>query len=168
MRNRIRILAALAALLCALISGVTTAQRVDASWLDREVTTASFQAKTIPPPLLAGTAPYCSWTSVVTMTSVIFTWAPPAGYASTSIRITAQKGGNTAVITGATTTVSGGVYTTTIPVGLLNALGSLFGGTLVIHLATVDASSGWVSKTVDYSWSMSLAGIALSCSGAAT
>jgi len=170
MRNRFRMLVALggaASLFVGLVTA-TAVKPVDAQWLDREVATATLTAKTIPPPLLAGTTPYCSWNSVITTTALIFTWAPPAGYASTSVRITAQKGGATQVITGATTTSSGGVYTTTVPVSLLNALGSLLGATVVIHLAVVDQPTGWLSKPVDYTWTMTLAGIAVSCSGQPT
>jgi hypothetical protein len=164
MRSRLRIAAALLGVVGTLAVTLVAARPVDAQWLDREVTSATFRAKTIPAPLLAGTSPYCSWNSVVTTTALVFTWAPPAGYASTSIRITAQKGTATQVVTGATTTSSGGVYTTTVPVSLLNAIGSLLGGTIVLHLATVDAPSGWLSTSADYSWTMSLAGIAVGCS----
>lgn len=164
MRDRVALAAAVAAIACLLVGTLASARPTEAQWLDREVTTAAFQAKTIPAPLLAGTAPYCSWNSVVTTTALIFTWTPPTGYSASSVRITAQKGTATQVITGATTTSSGGVYTTTVPVSLLNALGSLLGGTVVIHLEVVDAASHWVSKSVDYSWTFSLAGIALSCS----
>jgi hypothetical protein len=166
MRNGIRIAAALGAAACLVIAMlIATATRpVDAQWLDREVASGTLTAKTIPAPLLAGSAPYCSWNSIVTTTALVFTWAPPTGYASSSVRITAQKGASTQVITGATTTSSAGVYTTTVPVSLLNALGSLLGATVVIHLAVLDQASGWLSKPLDYSWTMTLAGIAVSCS----
>jgi hypothetical protein len=166
MRNSVRIAAAGGTVLSLLVAMVTAtaAPPVDAQWLDREVTAATLQAKTIPAPLLAGTSPYCSWNSVITTTAVVFTWAPPPGYASSSARITAQKGTAMQLITGATTTSTGGVYTTTVPVSLLDALGSLLGGTLIIRLTTVDPASGWVSKSVDYSWTLSLAGIAVMCS----
>lgn len=167
MRSRIQITAAAVAVLGLLVATTTAPRPVNAQWLDRETASASFQAKTIPAPLLAGTSPYCSWNSVITTTALVFTWAPPAGHPSSSVSIIAQKGAATQTITGATTTSSGGVYTTTVPVSLLNALGSLLGGTIVIHLAVVDAPSGWVSKSVDYSWTMSLAGIAVGCSAKA-
>lgn len=48
------------------------------------------------------------------------------------------------------------------------ALGSLLGTTVVIHLAVVDQPTGWLSKPVDYTWTMTLAGIAVSCSGQPT
>jgi len=140
------------------------ARPVDAQWSDREVASATLQAKTIPPPATAGAAPYCSWTSLVTTTSLIFTWAPPAGYPATTIQMTAQKESATQPVTGASTTSSGGVYTTTVPVSVLNALGSLLGGTVFIRIATLDPQTGWASKSVDYKWVMSLAGVATSCS----
>ena len=123
------VLAAVGVLLCA-----QTAHPVDAQWLDREVASATFQAKTVPAPRTAGTPPYCSWNSFITTTALVFTWAPPAGYPATSIQITAQKGAATQVVTGATTTSSAGVYTTTVPVSLL-------GGTIIIHLAVEGRSS---------------------------
>lgn len=164
MRSRLRVAAALVALVGTLAVTLVAARPVDAQWFDREVATATFRAKTIPAPQLAGTSPYCSWTSVITTTALVFTWAPAAGYAPAAVRITAQKGAATQVIAGATTTSSGGVYTTTVPVGLLNALGSLLGGTVTLHLATLDAPSGWTSTSADYTWTMSLAGIAVGCS----
>jgi hypothetical protein len=137
---------------------------VEASWRDAEAATASFTAKTIPPVTPAGAPPSCSWNTFVTTTSVSMQWSLPAGYSSTAVRFVAQKGTSTQVITGGTTTVSGGVYTTTIPVSLLNAVGSLLGGVVVIHVAVVDPSTGWVSKPADYAYTMSLAGIVTSCS----
>lgn len=139
-------------------------QPVDAQWRDTELATATLQAKTIPPATLAGASPFCSWTSFITTTSISLQWSPPAGYASTTVQFVAQKGTTTQVITGATTTVAGGVYTTTIPVSLLNALGSLLGGTFVIQVTVVDPQTGWSSKVVDYTYAMTLAGIVTSCS----
>ncbi|MDP9904654.1 hypothetical protein [Arthrobacter bambusae] len=167
MRRHIQIVAVAVAVLGILFATIATARPVNAQWLDREAASGIFKTKTIPAPLLAGMSPYCSWNSVITTTALVFTWAPPAGYTSSSVSITAQKGAVTQPVTGATTTSSGGVNTTTVPVSLLNALGSLLGGTIVIHLTVVDAPSGWVSKSVDYSWTMSLAGIAVGCSAKA-
>jgi hypothetical protein len=122
---------------------IAVPQPVDAQWRDQEVATATLQAKTIPPVTLAGTAPFCSWAGLVTTTSISLQWSPPAG---------------------ATTTVAGGVYTTTIPISILNAIGSLLGGSFVIHVTVVDPQTGWSSKVVDYTYVMTLAGIVTSCS----
>jgi hypothetical protein len=166
MRERLRLGLAAASALCVLmVLGISTAP-VDAAWTDRELTGAAFQAKTIPPVTLGGTAPYCSWTSALVTTGLKVQWVLPSGYPLSSVSFTAQQGTATQTITGQTSTLSGGVYTTTIPVNILNAVGSLLGGTVVIHVAVVDAATGWVSKTVDYSFAMSLLGIVTSCSAA--
>lgn len=143
---------------------ISVPQPVDAQWRDQEVATATLQAKTIPPVTLAGTAPFCSWAGAVTTTSISLQWSPPAGYASTTVQFVAQKGTNSQLVTGATTTVAGGVYTTTIPISILNAIGSLLGGSFVIHVTVVDPQTGWSSKVVDYTYVMTLAGIVTSCS----
>lgn len=162
-----RAIPAVLAILLSLALAMIVPRPVEASWLDMEMGSGSFRAKTIPPVAPAGSAPSCSWTTVITTTSVSMQWSPPAGYPSTAVRFVAQKGGSTQVITGQTTTSAGGVYTTTIPVSLLNAVGSLLGGVVVIHVAVVDPATGWVSKAVDYAYTMSLAGIVTSCSSTA-
>lgn len=159
---------ATALLVAALGSTALAAQPTDASWQDREIASGTFTAKTIPPVTIAGTAPYCSWTSLIVTTSISFQFALPPGYALSDVRFLAQNGAVTQPITGATSTVDQGVYTTTIPVSLLNAIGNLLGGVVTIHVTVLDAPTGWSSRRTDYSYGMGLAGIVLTCSATAT
>lgn len=160
-----RLLAAVAA--AALLSAMFSFGPTDASWQDRELTTGTFQAKTIPPVAIAGTAPYCSWTTLVVTTSISLQWAVPAGYSLADVQFTAQNGTSSQLVTGQTSTLSNGVYTTTIPVSILNAVGNLLGGTVIIHVTVLDAPTGWSSRPTDYSYGMSLAGIVTTCSATA-
>lgn len=141
----------------------------EASWPDREIVTARFTAKTIPPVTIAGAAPHCSWTNVLTNQTLSMQWALPSGYSLANVTFSAHKDGESQTVTGQSSSLAGGVYTTTIPDTLLEGLGStFFGGTIAIHVVVRDPATGWMSRAVVYSFTLTLAGIVTGCTAVAT
>jgi len=160
-----RVRAALAAVLTACVLAVSGAGTpAAASWPDREIVTARFTAKTIPPVTVPGAAPYCSWTGPVLSPNLVLQWALPSGYSLSAVTFTAYKGVANSAVTGQSSSLVAGVYTTTIPISLLDDLGgTLLGGTIAIHVIVRDPATGWLSVPVIYSYTLNPVGIVIRC-----
>lgn len=151
LRNR-RVQALIAGLaLVLLVFGLSGVRSTMAAWTDSKESTGSFEAATVPAPVLTKNCEYVPGVLGIGARVRIY-WQIPAGYQLDDVAVEASTKGLGSVlapITGFylspnTTSNGGGKYTTNVPTGLLGGLLGL-GDQLEIAFF-VEHEGGWRSK----------------------
>ncbi|KAA0962777.1 hypothetical protein FQ142_05580 [Microbacterium sp. ANT_H45B] len=165
-RGRRRMLGGVAGALLLIGVGLTPpAQVTDAAFTDREYSSATFGAFTVPAPTITSCTTVNNGLGI--FQSVTLVWASP--YPATGVSLTLTQGATTATVPAANITTTGpvsGSYTHTalLTQGLLSSLlTNLLGSTTTMTARNLLAGTTWVSAGASRQLAVGALGVGSSC-----